>query len=374
MNGTVQDNLNEAAMELVGVRRAQEALVRQQGRNTVDWGPLKVGHIDTGIFKDAIFGAWDGNDHPVILLREGRNLMPGEENDLPLDPYPRHYKGHLDDIPGHGTRTCGLIAADAPGQFRGVAPGVPVVPYRATNRVFIADDKNSSRVGRAIRDAVAKGCEIISISLGYPQLGSKVFFVNIFREILGRRDRTLGEAVDEAYEKGVIIVAAGGQIVSTVVYPGRFSRTICAGGVDERGFVYKDAKYEQFQERVNVWAPAANVSVPDVPEAPGSTKKGEGTSYATAIVAGAAALWLTRHRSDIERLYGRGPKRVEAFRRLLSQTFTPMRGNDYRPVNGTGILDVLRLVEMEDAHGRRLDFPDPDSLTTDLPKAAGEYI
>lgn len=369
-----RDNLDEVAMQLVGASAAQKALLQHQGRNAIDWGPLRVGHIDTGLFKDDIFGAWDGNDHPVILLREGLNLMPGEEGDLPLDPYPNHYRGLLDDIPGHGTRTCGLIAADAPGLFRGVAPGVPIVPYRATNRVFIADDRNSSRVGRAIRDAVAKNCEVISISLGYPQLGSKFFFVNIFREMLGHRDRTLGEAVDEAYKKGVIIVAAGGQIISTVVYPGRFSRTICAGGVDERGVVYRQAKYEQFQERVNVWAPADNVSVPDVPEAPGSTKKGEGTSYATAIVAGAAALWLTRHRDEIERLYGRGPKRVEAFRRLLSLTFSPMRGNDYRPEGPTGVLNIPRLMNMEDAQGQPLQFPDPDDLNTDLPKAAGEYL
>jgi len=368
------DNLNEAAMNLVEAQQAQQSLLSHQARNSIDWGPLRVGHIDTGLFKDPIFGAWDGNEHPVILLHEGLNLMPGEEGHLPLDPFPDHYRGLLDDIPGHGTRTCGLIAADAPGVFRGVAPGVPVVPYRATNRVFIADDKNSSRIGRAIKDAVAKNCEVISISLGYPQLGSKIFFVNIFRDILGKRDRTLGEAVDEAYEKGVIIVAAGGQIVSTVVYPGRFSRTICAGGVDERGFVYKQAKYEQFKERVNVWAPADNISVPDVPEAQGTTKKGEGTSYATAVVAGAAALWLTRHREEIVRLYGRGPKRVEAFRRLLSQTFTPMRGDDYRPGGPTGVLNIRRLVDMEGSDGRPLEFPEPASLETGLPPAAGEYI
>lgn len=367
------DNLHEPAMQLVTAEAAQQALLNHQGRNAVDWGPLRVGHIDTGLFKDSIFGAWDGNEHPVILLREGLNLMPGEEGSLPLDPWPKRYRGHLDDIPGHGTRTCGLIAADAPNLFRGVAPGVPIVPYRATNRVFIADDTNSSRVGRAIRDAVAKGCEIISISLGYPQLGSKVFFVNIFRDIFGKRDRTLGEAVDEAYEKGVIIVAAGGQIVSTVVYPGRFARTICAGGVDQEGIVYRDARYEAFQERVNVWAPADDISVPHVPEAPGTIKKGEGTSYATAIVAGAAALWLTRHRTEIEQLYGRGPKRVEAFRTLLSRTRKPVKG-EYQPPGPTGVLNILGLVEMKDAAGNPVTFPDPDSLDTDLPKAAGEYI
>jgi hypothetical protein len=59
----------------------------------------------------------------------------------------------------------------------------------------------------------AKGCKAIGISLGIP------FFPPSMNGGMGR-------AVDKAYEERAIIVVAGGQIIDSVTYPGKYWRTI----------------------------------------------------------------------------------------------------------------------------------------------------
>ena len=137
-------------------------------------------------------------------LREG-----GFDAHDPLD-----YEGN----PGHGTRTCSVVCGDAqplPGEAApeseiGVAPRLPVVPCRIVNRVVLTPERNREAVAEGIGHARAKGCQVISISLGMP------FFPPSATGGMGR-------AVDGAYEAGAIIVAAGGQVIESVTYPGKYA-------------------------------------------------------------------------------------------------------------------------------------------------------
>ena len=47
---------------------------------------------------------------------------------------------------------------------------------------------------------------------------------------------------------------------------------------------------------------------------------GDGTSYATAITSGAAALWLAHHGAALQTAYPQPWQRIEAFRTLARQT------------------------------------------------------
>ena len=76
-------------------------------------------------------------------------------------------------------------------------------------------------------DAVDRNlADVISISLGVQSIIGNI-----------KQMHALGRAVDHAYERGVIIVCAAGQtddapqLVGATVYPGRYSRTIMAGGI-----------------------------------------------------------------------------------------------------------------------------------------------
>ena len=66
--------------------------------------------------------------------------------------------------------------------------------------------------------------------------------------------------------------------------------------------------------------------------------------YATALVAGAAALWLARHGNAIETRYPEPWQRVEAFRTLVRETARLPDGWIANGGFGTGVLDASRLL------------------------------
>jgi subtilisin family serine protease len=174
----------------------------------------------------------------------------------------------------------------------------------------------------------------------------------------------MGRAVDRAYEAGAIVVAAGGQMIDSVTYPGKYARTIGVGGVTWQRRIWFD--YDAGQEMIDVWAPAEGVLRADSMAAVGQAVMppiegddpgafalgsdshsgaygtGDGTSYATTHVAAAAAMWLLLRQDDIARTYGEAWQRVEAFRRLLRTTAGSINGK--QPANRTGVLDIERLL------------------------------
>jgi Subtilase family len=338
-------------LRMVRSREARELLPKLPGTpEQVDWRDLRVGHLDTGFTEHAVFGDW-ATGSVWLRTADGLNLREGgfDAHD-PLD-----YEGS----PGHGTRTCSVVCGDAqplPGEAApeseiGVAPRLPVVPCRIVNRVVLTPERNREAVAEGIGHALAKGCQVISISLGMP------FFPP-------NATGGMGRAVDEAYETGAIIVAAGGQIIESVTYPGKYARTIGVGGVTWQRRIWFD--YDFGKEMIDVWAPAEGVLRADSIAAPGqavmpaiegddpgafslsldshsgSYGKGDGTSYATVHVAAAAAMWLLLRQDDIERTYGEAWQRVEAFRRLLRTTAGPINGTP--PANRTGVLDIEQLL------------------------------
>ena len=71
---------------------------------------------------------------------------------------------------------------------------------------------------------------------------------------------------------------------------------------------------------------------------------GDGTSYATAITTGAAALWLTHRATEISRAYPQPWQRVEAFRSLACRTARVPAV--WQPGSfGTGVLNVAALLD-----------------------------
>lgn len=316
--------------------KAREALALMRKRpdnpEAVDWGEIEIAQIDTGCTRHPVFGPWTDDGHSSVLRTEdGINLV--EKDSPPFDPL------DYDGTPGHGTRILSALCGRLPGTYLGIAPGVPVIPYRAINHVVIADKSARKRIAQAIRHAVdVNACEVISMSLGFPQLS-----------VFGQHH--LGAAVDHAYERGVIVVAAGGQIVDRVTYPGKFSRTIGVGGVSPDSSVWFEYERGMARRSIDVWAPAddiprANSIFVDGAVKPDEFGEGDGTSYATAHVAAAAAMWLAHRDDDIDAAYGEPWQRVEAFRKLLADTKQPVTGN-YWPDKKKGILDMAALLSAD---------------------------
>lgn len=274
-----------------------------------NWSDIRVAHMDHGYTQ-----------HPVTkgIVRpdQGKNFMePGNAD--PRDPmdYPQEFGVH-----GHCTRTGSVLAGkDKQEQYIGTAPGVPLIPYRVTNRSVLnirdgtLDEPECTHIAKAMQAAFTKGCQVISISLG---------------SLLGWR--VMGEAVDEAYERGIIVVAAAGQVIEEVVYPGKYPQTICVAGIKPQNWPYatyrKSAAFPP-----DIWAPGAHVwraqaELPDDGINSYGYDYGDGTSYATAMIAGLAALFLRKFGPELDQHYP-GWKRVELFRRLLRRGSKRVRGD-----------------------------------------------
>ena len=351
---------------LVAVRARQAwAMLEKAGDGSIEWGDIKLGHLDTGYTEHPYLGDWPGG-RSWLRVDEGLNLL--EPGTRPLDPIKdEEARGKA---PGHGTRTLGVICADSPIGDEpleteiGIAPRLPSVPCRVTNSVVLTPQARRLAVAQGIRHVVEKQCQVVSMSLGVPDILPTMSAAD------------MGEAVDEAYEAGVILVAAAGQVIDTVTYPGMFHRTICCGAL--RLWRHAWFTYRHGGERIDVWAPGADITtlglgegaptVSDGDDPGGSSNdlsaslasdsklgKGTGTSYATAHVAAAAAMWLRHRDADIKAAYGDEPSwhRIEAFRTVLRQT-----AGNIVPRRPRGEPGALLINDLLDA-----DLPSKSTLT-----------
>lgn len=297
----------------------------------IDYGDVRIGHIDTGYTEHPVFG-FEPGETTNLIHDHWTNFI---ERDSQFAKDPMDYDGNK----GHGTRIGSVIYGDQEGVMRGVAPRCPAVPYRATNHVVLSKllNEHVPAIGKAIRHAVDDSdCDVISMSLGTPWSPAK----------------NMRRAVDYAYENGVIIVAASGNNVSDhTTYPGKFYRTICAGGLTPDLTVWREHA-EHNRQYIDVLAPAEEIFRAEPMEEVDLAAleeeykdNGSGTSYATACTAGAAALWLAHRSRDIDDLYSEPWMTIEAFRALLKRTSTPLRNPP--PYMRAGILNIEALLDAD---------------------------
>jgi len=132
---------------------------------------IKIAVIDTGIN----FG------HPDFFNQEETSRFLNGYDFVDNDSVPQ-------DTNGHGTQVAGIIGAD--GQLKGIAPKVEIFSYRVSSD---GESVPSDLIIKAINQAVEDEVDIINISLGVNMTHNKI-------------DR----AVNNAIERGVIVVAAAG--------------------------------------------------------------------------------------------------------------------------------------------------------------------
>ncbi|WP_340108534.1 S8/S53 family peptidase [Pikeienuella sp. HZG-20] len=310
-----------------------------------DW----IAQIDTGLFGHEALGwsetaGWPEN----VRVDEGLNVFDpgGPFGRLPLTDLsvPDGLVARVTQVPDHGVKTLSVILG-ATAEFRGVAPGARVRPYRAANGPVFVGEAKTGAIGDALDHALAspRPPRVVTISMGNPG-GSPAHLLNAFgvKSTPGMQKRTV-DAINRAYEMGVIVVCAGGQIHNTVAYPARFKRTIAVGGLTEPASRFTCAQYPDggYGENglIDVWAQAANLNRASGVRAPdgkplrffadtndprNTERKPVGTSYAAPQVAAAAALWVARHRAMLERFDARW-KIVEAFRKALRASADDVR-------------------------------------------------
>jgi subtilisin family serine protease/subtilase family serine protease len=197
------------------------------------------------------------------------------------------------DDHGHGTHVAGTIAAalenptgvpaEAEG-VTGVAPNARILAYKVCRSDGTCDD---FAIQQAIARAVEDGAKVINMSLGETAFS-----------------QSLNDAVQAAWNAGVVIVAGAGNDGTTVpFYPAAFNNVISVAAFDEN---HRRPSFSTYGNWVDLSAPGNGIlSTYPMAACGTSTTPGDtgcysfntGTSMATPHVAGAAALVWSR--SDV---------------------------------------------------------------------------
>jgi hypothetical protein len=277
---------------------------------------IVIAHPDTG------YTAHPELEGGALDLARDRDVLSGD--DEALDPLERRWWWPF-DTPGHGTATGSVIVGRPAGQLVGAAPGATLVPIRTVTSVVQVLDGD---LAQAVDHARRIRADVISMSLGGEG------FLPVVQD-----------AIAAAVQEGAIVLAAAGNYVSWVVSPARFPEclAVAATGVGGRPWQHSSSG-----AAVDFSAPGEDVWVATATRRDGRVSYGRGTasgtSFAVALAAGTAALWLARHgRAAIRSRYG--PSGVQAaFLHLARATATRGRGWDAARY-GAGILDAGALLE-----------------------------
>ena len=306
---------------------------------------IRIGHPDSGY-----------SDHFALGLgqldrQQDRDVISDDEEALdPLKPPKKSFFNPLPN-PGHGTSTASVIVGQGTDSgFRGVATAATLVPIRATESVVQVFDGD---VAKAVRWARTHGCLVVSMSLG-----GKGFF-------------GLQDAIGEAVDHGMIVLAAAGNQVGFVTAPACYDNCIAVAASGADGKPWAGSSHGS---AVDVTAPGSCVwaaqfawgatPAPGEPSPVRVLSQTNGTSYAVAHTAGVAALWLAKHgHAALVSRFGAG--RIQAtFLEILRRPNVCRRTPDWNSGQyGAGVIDAEALL--------REPLPEPFAVTGRRSRAAG---
>ena len=248
--------------------------------NTTTGNGIKVAVLDSGV----------ASDNPDIASKVVARANFSSSATKAGDPV-------AEDYYGHGTHVAGSVAATVNNTIgvAGVCPSCTILAGKVLNDSGVG---SSSSLASGIDWAVSNGAKVINMSLGV------------------RASRTLETAVNNAWNKGVVLVAAAGNGGNqTKIYPGAYDNVIAVGATDNNDDKASFSTYGS--SWVDIAAPGVNVfsTFPNHPFVLATQNHralgydvGNGSSMSSAIVAGAAALAWSSHagatntaiRADVE--------------------------------------------------------------------------
>jgi hypothetical protein len=317
--------------------------------------PVRVAFLDVGFdFNHAAMPAKLDSELQRNFVDDGRDPHDASDPDT----------GGILRNPGHGTATIAILAGRAlagmkpptpDGVVLGGSPEARIVPIRIATSVVLL------RAG-AFVDAIEyilelnkrpeTAVDIVSMSMG------------------GVASAAWADAVNRAYEAGILLVTAAGNNFGrpkSIVFPARFRRVLAACGIManfepyDLGFGKMSGNYGPDSKMDTAIA----AFTPNIPWAEIGSKDivdwdGQGTSSATPQVAAAAALWLAMHKQSVAGW--EGWEKVEMIRKALSSS-AERSHPEFRKYFGQGVLKARAALDVKPSAAARasLEPQKPDS-------------
>lgn len=248
---------------------------------------IRIGVIDTGIAA-----------HPDLQIAGGASFVS--------------YTQSYNDDNGHGTHVAGIIGALSNGF------GIIGIAYNASLYSIKVLDSNGSGylsdVVAGIDYAIQQNLDIINLSLGTTT-----------------DSLTLKTIVDKAYQNGILVVAAAGNIgtsdgsLDNITYPARYSSVIAVGAVDSR---LRRASFSSTGPTLELVAPGVSILSTHLG---GQYVRLSGTSMAAPFVTGYLALMMEAFPT----------MSAPELRTLLQETARDLGVSGWDPEYGQGIIQAF---------------------------------
>ncbi len=281
---------------------------------------ISIAHLDSG---------WADHDDLDSVNFDQTRFKDFIDKNNPDAKDPLNYPGN----PGHGTKTGSVIMSRGglstsppfttnPGQITGVARKSTYISVRCIKKVWFI---YGSHIAQAIDYARYDRSDVISMSLGGFKL--KALFV----------------AVQKAVGDDMLVLAAAGNNVRLVVYPARYQESIAVAATNIKNKPWNGTSRGK---DVDISAPGEDVWHADPVNGQGKVESGNGTSYATAHLAGSAALWLAFHgKTNLQSQLKNSETLQELFHDCLVKTATKPDNWDEQKY-GAGIVNLYKLLNL----------------------------
>lgn len=210
-------------------------------------GKVKIGILDSGV-----------NFTDDVAIQERINFIPGEEEVTPL----------FEDVVGHGTGIAGVIGAQRDGiSIDGINP------YGELYSIKVLNSQNTASLSKVVAGiywAIENDIDILNMSLG----------TTVDSQILHK-------AIKDAYDAGMLLIAAGGNDMhKEVQFPAAYPEVVAVGSTDTEGKLKEDTS---LGTELELLAPGDQIVTNSILFGLSGV---EGTSIATAQITGAASiLW-----------------------------------------------------------------------------------
>lgn len=286
--GSVDDSINE----MLGVEGT--------GDSEFEWNLQMINTpYVTGEKADVKVAVLDSGISPLEDIE-----IAGRKNYVDDETIPHIHE----DVTGHGTGIASIIASQVDGTgIRGMNPDASIYSVK------VLDDNNESPVSRVIEGiywCIENDMDIIHMSFGMDQYSA-----------------ALEEAIRDADEAGILMVASAGNTGGNVTYPAAYDEVFAVGSVEGNGTV---SDFSATGENVDIYAPGSQICTGSLL---GGVMISEGTSLSAAEVTGAASI-----------LKGLYPNESSDYiAALLKATVRQLEGTD------TGILDVQYAIDYKGA-------------------------